>query len=161
MKELEFGSVAHFMLHLAEAQLAVHVSTHRALDRAAAIIEKDAKGQIGFYQQEAGPFNAWPELADSTKQDRVAKGFSENDPLLRTGELRDSMSREVVGNEAAVGSTSDVMVYQELGTVRIPPRPVLGPAAFKNRDRIEQVLGEAVVHAMEYGSARNFVPLPE
>lgn len=161
MRELEFGSVTHFLVHLAEAELAVHVAAHRALDRAAAIIERDAKEQIGVYQQEAGPFNAWPELADSTKEDRVAKGFSENDPLLRTGELRDSISREVSGHEAAVGSTSDVMVYQELGTVRIPPRPVLGPAAFKNKDRIEQVLGEAVVHALEYGMAGNFVPLPK
>lgn len=160
MRELEFGSVTHFLVHLAEAQLAVHVASHRALDRAAAIIEKDAKQQIGTYQPDAGPFNAWPELADSTKQDRVSKGFSENDPLLRTGELRDSISREVHGHEAAIGSTSDVMVYQELGTDRIPPRPVLGPAAFKNKDRIEKVLGDAVVHALEYGAAADFVALP-
>lgn len=160
MREVEFGNITHFLVHLAEAQLAVHVATHRALDRAAAIVERDAKQQIGDYQPEAGPFNAWPELADSTKQDRVNKGFSENDPLLRTGELRDSISRQVQGSEAAVGSTSDVMVYQELGTDRIPPRPVLGPAALKNKDRIEKVLGDAVVHALEYGAASNFVPLP-
>jgi hypothetical protein len=52
------------------------------------------------------------------------------------------------------------MVYQELGTDRIPPRPVLGPAAYKNKDKIERILGEAVVHAMEYGAAAAFVKLP-
>lgn len=160
MRELEFGSITHFLVHLIEAELAVQVASHRALDVAAAIVEKDAKEQIGTYQEDAGPFNAWPELADSTKQDRLHKGFSENDPLLRSGELRDSISREVHGNEAAIGSTSDVMVWQELGTERIAPRPVLGPAAYKNKDRIEKVLGAAVVHALEYGAAANFVPLP-
>lgn len=156
----EFESVAGFILHLAQAELAVRVAAHNALDRAAQIIELDAKAQLGTYQPDAGPFNAWPELADSTKADRSAAGFPEDEPLLRTGALRDSISREVQGDEAAVGSTSDIAVYQELGTPTIPPRPFLGPAAFKNKERIEAMLGQAVVHALEYGEAGNFVQLP-
>ncbi len=157
----DFESVADFALHLAAAEVAVHVAAHHALDRAAAIIEADAKHQIGEYQDAAGPFNAWPQLAESTQAERARLGFAPDEPLLRTGELRDSISREVRADEAAVGSTSDIMVYQELGTSRIPPRPVLGPAAFKNKDRIEQILGEAVVQALEYGAAGAFVKLPD
>jgi len=37
------------------------------------------------------------------------------------------------------------MVYQELGTETIPPRAVLGPAAIHNKDRIEIILGSAVI----------------
>jgi HK97 gp10 family phage protein len=157
----EFDGITGFLLHLAAVEIAVHKAAHHALDRAAAVIEADAKGQIGTYQQQAGPFNAWPELAESTQKDRERKGFTPNDPLLRSGELRDSISREISDDEAAVGSTSDVMVYQELGTPTIPPRPVLGPAAFKNKDKIERILGEAVVHALEYGAAGAFVALPD
>lgn len=157
----EFESVTEFVLHLAAAEVAVHKAAQHALDRAAAVIEKDAKDQIGTYQQQVGPFNAWPELAESTQKERERLGFTPNDPLLRNGALRDSISRQVQGDEAAVGSTSDVMVYQELGTPSIPPRPVLGPAAFKNKDKIEQILGAAVVHALEYGAAGGFVPLPD
>lgn len=156
----EFDSVTSFIVHLAQAELAVRVAAHHALDQAAKIIEDDAKAQLGVYQAEAGPFNAWPELADSTKDDRRYAGFPEDEPLLRTGALRNSISREVHGDEAAVGSTSDVAVYQELGTDTIPPRPFLGPAAFKNKERIEALLGQAVVHALEYGEAGNFVALP-
>jgi HK97 gp10 family phage protein len=160
MSEVSFESITHFVTHLAKVELAIRASTHKALDQAAKIIEVDAKKQIGDYQAEVGPFAGWVELADSTKADRVAKGFTENDPLLRTGGLRDSISRQVEGDEAAVGSTSDIAVYQELGTDKIPPRPFLGPAAFKNRDRIESLLGLAVIHALEYGEVGAFVPLP-
>jgi hypothetical protein len=66
----------------------------------------------------------------------------------------------VQGDEAAVGSTSEIAVYQELGTEKIPPRPFLGPAAFKNKDRIEAMLGQAVVNALEYGEVGSFVALP-
>ena len=41
----------------------------------------------------------------------VAKGFTPDDPLLRTGQLRDSISHQVQGLDAVVGSTSEVMVY--------------------------------------------------
>lgn len=156
----EFESVASFMLHLAEAQLAVQHAAHSALDKAARVIEQDAKQQLGNYQPDVGPFNAWPDLAESTQADRVSQGFSADEPLLRTGGLRDSISRQVEGNEAAIGSTSDIAVYQELGTDRIPPRPFLGPAAFKNKDRIERILGESVMHALEYGAAGSFIELP-
>lgn len=156
----EFESVTSFIVHLARAELAVRVAAHHALDQAAKIIENDAKRQLGVYQPEAGPFNAWSELADSTKNDRRSAGFPEDEPLLRTGALRDSISREVHGTEAAVGSTSEIAVYQELGTDKIPPRPFLGPAAFKNKDRIEAMLGRAVVNALEYGEVGSFVALP-
>ena len=64
------------------------------------------------------------------------------------------------GNEAVVGSKSDIAFYQEVGTPTIPPRPFIGPAAFKNKEKICQLLGEAVVHALEYGAVGAFVPLP-
>ena len=156
----DFESVTAFILHLAKVEVAVHAAARHALDKAAQVIEKDAKGQLGHYQADAGPFNAWAELAESTQRERERLGFAPNDPLERTQALKNSISREVQGSEAVVGSTSDVMVWQELGTAKIPPRPVLGPAAFKNKDRIEAILGQAVMHALEYGNSSGFVALP-
>jgi HK97 gp10 family phage protein len=161
MSERAFTSFLDFAVHMAEAAVAVRVAEHHALDHAAAIVEKDAKKRIGTYQEEVGPFAGWAPLAESTVKDRVSKGFTPDDPELRTGELRDSISRQVEGLEAAIGSTSDVMVWQELGTEKMPPRPILGPAAYANREKIEKALGHAVLHALEYGAARNFVELPE
>lgn len=156
----EFSSIGDFLVHLAAAEVAVQAVSHRALDKAAEVIERDAKEQIGEYQPQVGPFQAWPQLADSTKEDRVRQGFTENEPLLRTGGLRDSISREVHQHQAVVGSTSDVMVYQELGTSHIPPRPVLGPAAFKSKQKIIDIVGRAVVHAIEYGTPGDMKDLP-
>lgn len=156
----EFHSVLQFVEHLAVAEAAMHHALHAGLDKAAAVIERDAKAQFGEYQAEVPPYNAWPELAEATKVDRLAHGYSENDPLLRRGDLRASITREVQGLEAQVGSSDDVMVYQELGTATIPPRPVLGPAAVKSHEQIGHILSETVVKTMEYGAAGEFVRLP-
>lgn len=134
----------------AEIGLAEAIALHEGLDRAAACVEKRAKAEIGTYQPAVGEFPEWPELAPSTQSERERKGFTPNDPLLRTGELRDSISHETHGLEAVIGSTSDIMIYQELGTVmngkvHVPARPVLGPAVFQEKETIERLIGAAAV----------------
>lgn len=127
----------------------IPVEASAALDTAAAVIEHEAKREIGTYQRsDMGPYEAWPELAESTKAERVRQGYSENDPLLRSGELRDSISRETHGLEAVVGSDSDVMVYQEFGTRTIPPRPVLGLAAVRSHEAVLKIVGDGVFAAL-------------
>ena len=143
-----------FIAHLAHAQHDIEHATHAGLERAARIVEAEAKAEIGSYQQAAGPFAAWAELADTTKADRVAAGFGENDPLLRTGELRDSIGHVVRDNEAVVGSDSDIAVYQELGTSRIPPRSFLGGAAFRKAEDVANVLGASAVATLIGGGKR-------
>ena len=152
-------SLSEFALHLLEVEAAELLALHHGLKKCAAAIEATAKAEIGTYQRGVGYFPPWQELAPATKADRVHKGFTENDPLLRTGGLRDSISSEVHALEAAIGSTSDIMVYQELGTSTIPPRAVLGPAAVRNHKRIEMILGEAAVAGLLYGSGEEVVKL--
>ena len=124
----------------------IPVAASAALDAAAAAIEREAKQEIGTYQRsDMGPYEPWQELAQSTKADRVAQGYTENDPLLRSGELRDSIDRETHGLEAVVGSDSDVMVWQEFGTRTIPPRPVLGLAAVRKHEEVLKIVGDGVM----------------
>ena len=110
-----------------------------ALKKSAVAVEDTAVEMFGEYQPAVGPFPAWAELTDYTKKDRVAQGFSENEPLYRTGELRDSVSHEIGLRDALVGSDSDIMVYHEFGTSRMPPRPVLGPALIRNLPQILRI----------------------
>lgn len=138
-------SLAGFIGFLAGAHERIEDATHRGLEKAARIIESEAKAEIGTYQGQAGPFAAWQELADATKADRVAQGFKENDPLLRTGDMRDSIGHVVSGHEAAVGSDSDIAVFQEMGTSKIPPRSFLGGAAFRKAEDVAKVLGHSAV----------------
>ena len=97
-------------------------------------IEETAKEEMGVYQPAVGPFEAWAPLAASTKADRVRLGYSEDEPLLRSGELRDSIESEVVGLAAIVGTKSEIGLWQEMGTDRIPPRPFIGPAYVRKID---------------------------
>jgi hypothetical protein len=66
-------------------------------------------------------------LAPSTQEERSRQGFTPNDPLVRTGELRDSLEVEAGLMMAGVGSPDILMRYHELGDTRgrYPPRPVL------------------------------------
>lgn len=102
-------------------------------------IEATAKEEIGIYQPAYGPFDAWAPLAESTKADRVRHGYTEDDPLLRSGELRDSIESEVVGLAAIVGTKSQIGLWQEIGTDRIPPRPFIGPAYLRNTNYMMDV----------------------
>src|SRR5580692_1257046 len=119
----EFSNIESFVGHLTALAAAEVLIARKALDKCASIVEKRAKGKIGEYQAQAGPFIAWQELADSTKRDREAQGYPENEPGLRSGEMRDSISHVVSATdlEAQIGSDNDKMVFFELGTSKQPP----------------------------------------
>jgi hypothetical protein len=136
-----FASFAGFAAHLAEVMVETAIVEREALENAAVIIEKAAKAKIGEYQDQAGEFAAWADLAESTKQDRVAKGFSEDDPGLRTGQMRDSIEHQVHGSEAEIGSNDDDMVWFDQGTVKQPPRSVFGGTAFEQGPVVAAEIG--------------------
>ena len=145
-------SLLGFAAKLTELTVVVHEESKHALERAAVIVEKEAKASVGTYQDEAGPFAAWAELADSTKADRLRQGFSENDPELRTGEMRDSIEHTVImdgfSGEAHVGSDDEILEYQELGTSKMPPRSILGGALFREADAVVEIIGSSVYGAL-------------
>lgn len=151
-----FTSLGQMAAHLLLTEVKTVIALEHGLEKVAAHIEKEAKAKIGEYQGANGMHDAWPELADSTKEDRLRKGFTENDPLLRTGGLRDSISHETKLLEAQIGSTSDIAVYQELGTSKIPPRPFLGAAAFEAKDKIVAILGAATVAGIVGGNILSY-----
>ncbi len=111
-------------------------------------IEETAKEEIGVYQPAYGPFDAWAPLAESTKVERVRRGYSEDEPLLRSGELRDSIQSEVMGLAAIVGTKSDIGLWQEVGTSHIPPRPFIGPAYVRKIDPLLEAIGEAITNGI-------------
>lgn len=142
---MEFQNIMGFLTHMRRVQTHVIPACHLAVDKAAEIIEKEAKAAIGHYQEASGPFQKWPELEQATKDDRVSKGFEPNDPLERTGKLRDSIERKTDGLSAAIGSNDDIAVYQEQGTEKIPARSFLGGSAFRKADEVVHLIGHRAV----------------
>jgi phage gpG-like protein len=144
----EFTSILAFTEHLTAVALTMHEADQAILHKGAQMIEKRAKEKIGEYQDQVGPFIAWPELAESTKSDRASQGYPEDEPLLRSGEMRHSIEHTVGKGEAQIGSNSDIAVYQELGTQHIPPRSFLGGAGVEETPRICELAGVTVVAAL-------------
>ena len=133
-----FGALARALQRAAERLPDTYAAS---MEASAKVVQQDAKARIGHYQ------DGWPALAESTVTEKRRLGYAdaENDnPLLRTGERRDSIKVEASARGFVVGSADPVMGYQELGTSTIPPRPVLAPALHHAAPAIAKELGFAI-----------------
>ncbi len=148
---MEFSSMGALALHLASAAAAEVACLEHGLEVCARRVEETARAEIGHYQQGIGPFPEWNELAESTEAEKSRKGYRADAPLEASGEMRDSISHVRHGLEAVIGATDPKMVYQEFGTQRIPPRPVMGPAVLRNREFIRRTIGAAAVEGLVGG----------
>ena len=148
-----FTSLGNFSTFLGGLVLAQVVAEQKALERAAVLVERAALKKIGHYQVRAGPFQAWPQLAAETQADRVTQHYTANDPLLRSGALFASISHEVDGMTAVVGSDDPVALWQEVGTkTNIPERSFLGGAAEEHKEEILEIVGGGVVVTLVGGN---------
>lgn len=150
-------SLSEFAATLAEFVAEEEHRTHRALDAAAAIVQSEAKAELGTYQDAAESLPAWAELANSTKKDRLRQGYTENDPGLRSGAMRDSIGRTIERREAHVGSNDEHLVYFELGTSKQPPRPVLAGSLIRRTDDVIGVIGR---HFVRHLTGKDVDPPP-
>lgn len=148
-----FKDPAAFARFLRDKSATLAAAQAAGLRKGAAIVEADAKARIGQYQDEAGPFPEWRDLAASTIADKQRQGYGVPDPLLRTGQMRDSIETSVTPSGFTVGSTDPVALYQERGTEgphagedgwHVPPRPFLGPALFTNAEKVVDAAVEEV-----------------
>lgn len=164
----DFASLEEFVVFLATRVPVVDASVTHGLEVACRIVETEAKHEIGTYQPSGGPFAAWAPLAETTlegwagRPGKVELGYAPPDnPLLRTGELRDAVEHTVDVDEAAVGVPSkividgdksvdigDVAIWQEMGTVKIPPRSFLGHAGFVKEKAVVEAIGLEIIHAV-------------
>lgn len=146
---MNFGSLGSLAQHLASHVVADLHSAQKGLAKAAELIEQTAKQEIGHYQDAAGPFPEWESLAPETEEEKARLGYPLDAPLLRTGAMRDSIKHEVRPLEAIIGATDPKMAFHEFGTSRgVPPRPVLGPALYRNLEKVKHLVGYAAVAGM-------------
>jgi len=133
----DFANMAAFAAFSAGLIVEVDKAKREALEKAAVIVEEEAKRVIGTYDY------GWPPLAPST----LAKKSADT-PLLETGEMRDSIEHSSNADEARIGSNNDKAVWHELGTSHVPPRSFLMQAAVHKTDEVVKMIGEHVVPKM-------------
>jgi HK97 gp10 family phage protein len=137
-------SLLQFAADLGKMEVGFGLFQHEVMEKACVMVEKEAKRVIGTYD-----YN-WPALAEATIADRVAQGFAPDEPLLRTGEMRDSIEHRVeteglgMKTVGLVGTDNPIAKYQELGTRTIPPRSFLGEAAMHKEEEIHELFGSSV-----------------
>ena len=153
-----YSDFVSFAAHLERMALMGTEMTEIIADAAAIKIRDDAKAKLGGYQEAAGPFPAWAPLAAATQSERVQLGFTANDPLLRSGQLRDAIALTLTSEGAVIGvphgphiepdgrveDVGDIALQMEVGG-RAPPRPFLGPAAFQSKHAVSRIAARAVI----------------
>jgi hypothetical protein len=151
---LKTFTILEFLAEIPAIERDLHATGPKIIEQACKIVQKKAKAAIGKEHE------MWPPLAESTIADKQHHGFPTPKPLLRTGEMRDSIQYTVHGLQGAVGSDSPVAVAQELGTSHIPPRSFLVSSAIASEDRIHRLAGAATVAALS-GHGRHASELSE
>lgn len=152
----EFRDIPAFLQFLGALPAEVTEAEHAAVQRGAEMIEAEAKAEIGTYQGAIGDYPEWAPLAARTVKEKTELGYAPPDnPLLREGDMRDSIEHTAQGHEAAIGSNDQIAVYQELGTSRIPARSFLGRAAARTGEAVAEAIGSRTVWALRGLPKRN------
>jgi len=143
----QFDSLSAFASHLSQLAETLPAAETRAVTAAAGVILAEAQAIPGHYQAATGPVAKWHALAETTRRDRVRKGFTPDDPLLRTGELARSYKSKITSPRSAeVGSDDPRAPRFEFGTSRMPPRPVLLTAAVRKEPETHRIAGQTILN---------------
>lgn len=143
---MNFPDLKSFVRHLATLPATLHSAQQHGAVEAGKALAHHAQALIGTERE------GWAALAESTVKQKQAKGqtgrVSATDPLLATGELRDSVSSRVDGHTVTLGSTDPVAPFQEFGTSRIPPRPFIGATMHQHGHEAAHTIAEHVTKAL-------------
>ncbi len=139
MKLAPEGVVRHFEMLAASADAKILASEHAVGD----VTLEHARALFGDEQLLAP-------LQPETVESKARRGAAEPDaPLIDTGHLRDSLYVEVDGPRVRVGSDDPVLLFHELGTRKMPARPVLQLSVHAARREVRAIVRETAVALTE------------
>lgn len=136
------------ILAFGELTAGLVLESHHALERSADILLHEAQSEIGVYQTAIGPVEAWAELSEDRKAERLREGWTENDPLLASGRLQQSITKTVEQKAAAVGSPLDEAVWMEEGTEKVPARSFLLSSLLRKEDELGHEIDACIRKAL-------------
>jgi hypothetical protein len=141
-------SPGEFALMLNEAAIKIEAELVVPTETLMLEVAEVARAAIGTYDF------GWQQLSDVTKADRVRLGYTENDPLKRTGQLQESVVGEAeptpYGAKGVVGSDDPIAIFHEFGTSRMPPRAVFSTAMMLAEESATKIFGEFVMKTLSF-----------
>lgn len=142
---MDFDSFGALGQHFTRLGQRVDPASAVAVEHGAQQIAASVKSKFGGYQP------GWAPLKDATKAERVRKGYTPDDPLFRSGALRDAVgvkpSSDTPGGQFIGVETGDaeigghdaaaIMVAHEYGRpeIKLPARPVFRTVLAQDMDR--------------------------
>lgn len=127
-----FGELADVL----EARIVKALAAGRAaLLEGAEIVKTAAQEVIGEYQPAKGDVPAWAPLSPATQEDRIAQGYTPDDPLERSGALRESIEVRPVDADAVLVGVFDpeleiVAAAMEFGFYNVRANKIVAPRSF-------------------------------
>lgn len=139
----EFAGLGSFARFLDERAAEMTVGKAAIGEAAAHVLRKAVRRGYGSH--------ALASLAPATQADRIKKGYTPNDPLLRDGSLLRDSTEMLVGEDfAGVGSAQPIAAYHEHGYMNVraghsvPPRPVYKNALEEAAPAIVKIIEENI-----------------
>lgn len=141
-------TILGFVEHLREVEHDMKEAEAAIIRQACVMVATEAKRVLG-----TDGYN-WPPLSEHTKKTQPGM-------LLENGAMRASIewSTSHDGLEGHVGSNSDIAVFQELGTLKIPPRSFLAGALHHQAPAIVKMAGEVARAAIAPGGRSEFLEI--
>ncbi len=148
-------TLQNFAMYLAhQAQHNMQTQMHHLCHELGHAVKLQAESSIGTYQPGIGNFAAWAPLKQTTL-DRKARNKpplgrgGPDTPLFATGKFSQSIDISVDKRLLAVhiGTNVPEIVWTELGTARMAPRAVFGPAALRVAPKFLNRIGNGVANS--------------
>lgn len=147
----EFKSFTEAGAYFVRAAVIHETVKKQAMRRAGTKVLAHARSKFGVYQPAVGEWARWMYLTDYTMTERIWQGFTPDDPLKRSGGLKKSLHLSIDNDRIVIGSNDERMIWHEMGTSRMPPRAVLGPALYEKRHEVAKIIGHSIARHMMYG----------
>lgn len=120
-------SLSEFNTMFGAALKKTSFSKKTALNAVGELLKDETVSLLGHNRPE------WQPLSETTEEIKLREGYALDSPLVRTGDLKYSIEYKVPfrKDEVIIGTDLPYAVAQEFGTVKIPARPFLWLAFFK------------------------------
>jgi hypothetical protein len=137
---ITFERYAEFLSRsVARVEPAIEMGLARVGDHALSL----AKEYVGHEMPSWRPLT--PDYVSAKASAGLTGRVSATDPWLLTGETLKSLAAEVHGHRAVLGATTMQALWNEVGTAKMQPRPLLALAMRNATDYAADVFGEIAV----------------